>query len=99
MNPDDSRPWFLTNADTPTDGCVRGWLNYSGSTDNTNILFLLDPQYAKLGPYTKSPKIYRCPADRSCTYGRTGDERVRSISMSQAIGPDTKNTDAHPRGQ
>src|SRR5207237_4862429 len=57
MYPDDSRGWFPPNEDNQTGGWVRGWLNYSGSTDNTNILFLIDPQYAKLGPYTKSPKI------------------------------------------
>src|SRR5437667_3713468 len=99
MYPDDSNAWFPPNEDNQTGGWVRGWLNYSGATDNTNIQFLLDPQYAKLGPYTRSPKIYRCPADKSCTYGRTGPERVRSISMSQAIGPDRNNKDVAPRGQ
>lgn len=99
MYPDDNRGWFAPNEDNASGGWVRGWLNYSGSTDNTNIQFLIEPQYAKLGPYVKSPKAYRCPADLSCTLGRKGPERVRSISMSQAIGPDLQGTDRPPRGQ
>ena len=99
MYPDDNRGWFPPNEDNANGGWVRGWLDYNGSTDNTNILYLLDPQYAKLGPYTRAPKVYRCPADQSCTFGRRGPERVRSISMSQAIGPDLNNTDRSPRGQ
>ena len=99
MYPDDNRGWLPPNEDNQTGGWVRGWLDYSGSTDNTNILFLIKEQYAKLGPYTKSPKIYRCPADKSCSLGRRGPERVRSISMSQAIGPDNRNSTNPPRGQ
>jgi prepilin-type N-terminal cleavage/methylation domain-containing protein/prepilin-type processing-associated H-X9-DG protein len=29
----------------------------------TNIAFLLDPQYARLGPYTKQASLYKCPGD------------------------------------
>src|SRR5207247_7037732 len=94
MYPDDNNGWLPPNEDNATGGWIKGWLNYSGSTDNTNIQYLIDPQYAKLGPYTKSPKIYRCPADQSRSLGRRGDDRVRSISMSQAIGPDNANKDA-----
>jgi len=98
MYPDDNSGWLVPNEDNATGGWIRGWLNYSGSTDNTNIQYLVNPLYAKLGNYTKSPKVYRCPADRSCTFGRRGDERVRSIAMSQAVGPDNNNKDAG-RGQ
>ncbi len=99
MYPDDNNGWFPPNEDNQFGGWVRGELDYSGSTDNTNILYLLDPRFAKLGPYTKSPGVYKCPADQSRTFGRRGDPRVRSISMSQAIGPDRNNTDKAPRGQ
>jgi prepilin-type N-terminal cleavage/methylation domain-containing protein/prepilin-type processing-associated H-X9-DG protein len=99
MYPDDNGGWFPPNEDNRDGGWVRGDMDYSGSSDNTNILFLLDPRYAKLGPYTRSPGIYHCPADLSRSQGRRGDPRVRSISMSQAIGPDLKNTDKPPRGQ
>jgi prepilin-type N-terminal cleavage/methylation domain-containing protein/prepilin-type processing-associated H-X9-DG protein len=69
-------------------GWVAGWMDFLPSnTDNTNLLFLLDERYAKLGPYTRSPGIYKCPADRSVVPGL--GPRVRSVSMSQAIG--TKN--------
>jgi prepilin-type processing-associated H-X9-DG protein len=34
----------------------------------------------------KQPGIYKCPADRSCASGSVGPPRMRSISMSQAIG-------------
>ena len=29
----------------------------------TNIAFLLDPQYARLGPYTKQASVFKCPSD------------------------------------
>jgi prepilin-type N-terminal cleavage/methylation domain-containing protein/prepilin-type processing-associated H-X9-DG protein len=59
---------------------VGGWLDYSGSTDNTNLNLL---NQGLLAPYLKSYGVYKCPADRSLSRGRTGDPRVRSISMSQ----------------
>jgi prepilin-type N-terminal cleavage/methylation domain-containing protein/prepilin-type processing-associated H-X9-DG protein len=99
MYPDDNRGTFPPNEDNQTGGWVRGWLDYGGSTDNTNIQFLINPQYAKLGPYTKSPSVYKCPADLSRSFGRRGDARVRSIAMSQAVGPDNAGTSRPPRGQ
>ncbi len=63
---------------------VSGWLDFSSSPDNTNTLYLTDPAYAQLGPYTKSTvRIYHCPADRSSVAinGRTF-ARVRSFSMN-----------------
>lgn len=65
---------------------VTGWLDYNGSADDTSIPYLMDPQYAKLAPYLKTPTVYKCPADRSCDHGLTGQPRVRSYSMSQAVG-------------
>jgi prepilin-type N-terminal cleavage/methylation domain-containing protein/prepilin-type processing-associated H-X9-DG protein len=56
----------------------------SGNTDNTNVNKLIDPNFAKLAPYLKSPSIYHCPADNSTVPGE--GQRVRSISMSQAVG-------------
>ncbi|MBM3884073.1 MAG: type II secretion system protein [Verrucomicrobia bacterium] len=99
MYTDDHRGVFPPNEDNQNGGWVRGWLNYNNSSDNTNIAFLLDPQFAKLGPYTRSPGIYKCPTDRSRSGGRTGPPRVRSIAMSQAIGPDLQGTKNPPRGQ
>jgi prepilin-type N-terminal cleavage/methylation domain-containing protein/prepilin-type processing-associated H-X9-DG protein len=65
---------------------VTGWEDYNNSPDDTNISYLIDPQYAKLGAYLKNPAVYKCPADRSCSQGLSGQTRVRSCSMSQAVG-------------
>src|SRR5678816_4498359 len=44
---------------------VSGWLDFNdNNADNTNILLILDPKYAQLGIYTKTPSAYKCPADR-----------------------------------
>ena len=57
-----------------------GWINYRGATDNTNVDLL---QQSLLGPYLKSAAVYKCPADQSLSFGKTGEPRVRSISMNQ----------------
>jgi len=61
---------------------VQGGLGYDGHPDNTNTLYLSN---GLLGPYIKNVGVYKCPADLSKSYGRRGDPRVRSISMSQAF--------------
>lgn len=68
-------------------GWVRGVLDYIGSNPhNTNVAGLTNPQYAKLAPYTQSPGIYKCPADRSyVNIAGKKHPRVRSLSMSQAM--------------
>src|SRR5437867_12282295 len=48
MYPDDNSGWFPPNEDNQSGGWVRGWLDYGGSSDNTNILFLIDSRFAKL---------------------------------------------------
>jgi prepilin-type N-terminal cleavage/methylation domain-containing protein/prepilin-type processing-associated H-X9-DG protein len=68
---------------------AQGFLNYDGgNSENTNVLLLIDPQYAKLGPYTKDPAIYKCPSDRSKV--KVGKNqflpRARSISMNAYAG-------------
>src|SRR5260221_9332075 len=45
---------------------AQGVMNYEQDhPDNTNTSLLIDPQYAQLGPYTKTPAIYKCPDDQS----------------------------------
>mgnify|MGYP005850215559 CR=1 FL=1 len=62
-------------------GWVDGWMDYSkANTDNTNTLLLLN---SSLGPYTQSPRVYRCPADHSEVPGL--GPRVRSISMNAFV--------------
>lgn len=73
---------------TPTgSGWVRGILDYNGANPhNTNLANLLDPNYAKLAPYTQSVGIYKCPGDRSYVVsGGRRFPRVRSLSLSQAM--------------
>jgi type II secretory pathway pseudopilin PulG len=96
---DDNNTVFAPNEEGSADadgyvGWVMGWLNYSGGgsvaglsgTDDTNLTILLDSKYAFFAPYCGSVGIYKCPADESKQYGKTGLPRVRSCSMSQAIG-------------
>jgi len=65
---------------------VAGRECYSGSLDNVNSAILVDSRYSQLAPYDSNPRVYRCPADQSRTFGSSGDPRVRSYSMSQAVG-------------
>jgi prepilin-type N-terminal cleavage/methylation domain-containing protein len=72
---------------------VAGWLNYSGSADDTNTMLLINPTYAKLADYMgRAYGAYKCPADQSCNFGATGIPRVRSVSMNAVVGADTSTT-------
>ena len=72
-----------TLAQTNVTWCV-GWLNNTAYTaDNTNRVMLMNSQ---LGKYAGAAGVYKCPADRSRSKGKTGDERVRSISMNGYLG-------------
>jgi prepilin-type N-terminal cleavage/methylation domain-containing protein/prepilin-type processing-associated H-X9-DG protein len=62
--------------------CV-GWLDLSGRQDNTNVALLMNSQ---LGKYSSAPAVYRCPADKSLSRGKSGPPRVRSISMNSYLG-------------
>jgi prepilin-type N-terminal cleavage/methylation domain-containing protein/prepilin-type processing-associated H-X9-DG protein len=63
---------------------VSGWLDFTANNkENTNLLYLLDPKYAQIGPYLKSAGSYRCPADRSTAkMGTQMLPRVRSVSAN-----------------
>jgi prepilin-type N-terminal cleavage/methylation domain-containing protein/prepilin-type processing-associated H-X9-DG protein len=68
---------------------AQGWMNYDGgNSENTNSALLLDPHYAKLGPYTQHADLYKCPSDRARV--KVGKNkflpRVRSISMNAFSG-------------
>jgi prepilin-type N-terminal cleavage/methylation domain-containing protein/prepilin-type processing-associated H-X9-DG protein len=72
---------------------AQGFLDYDGAnSENTNVLLLIDPRFAKLAPYTKEPKLYKCPSDRSrVQVGRNRfADRVRSISMNMFVGGKAK---------
>jgi len=69
-----------------------GGVGYSG-IDATNSALLVDPRYSCMAAIVNNPKVYKCPADQS-TWSTTGTPghneaaRVRSYSMSQAVGPE-----------
>jgi len=68
---------------------VTGWLDprQANNTDNTNLLFLLQPKYAVLGPYTKSAGVYRCLASKvTARQGTLTLPVVRTVSMSVWMG-------------
>ena len=71
-----------------TGGWVSGIMDYNGGNpDNTNTVYLTDARYAKLAPYTRAARIYKCPADQSAvTINGHREPRVRSISMNHAQG-------------
>ena len=69
---------------------VVGWLDWSTSSDNTNINFLIGENYAKLGKYVGNNKnVFKCPADiyvSTAQKSRGWTARVRSISGNIGIG-------------
>ncbi len=69
---------------------VTGWLDWSLSTDNTNLTYLLEPRYAILAQYFgKQKNIYLCPADKYASQAqrsRGWSSRVRSVSGNIYIG-------------
>lgn len=75
---------------------VVGWLDWTTSQDNTNVLFLIEDKYARLGRYVgKSKNIFKCPADKyvsAVQRGRGWTERVRSISGNIGIGDGNAET-------
>ena len=93
MYPDDHDDYLPPNPEGRAQnvvghGWVSGLLNFSGgNTDNTNTLFLTDPEFAKLAPYHNSAEVYKCPADKSSVrIGGKVHPRVRSLAMNQGVG-------------
>jgi prepilin-type N-terminal cleavage/methylation domain-containing protein/prepilin-type processing-associated H-X9-DG protein len=68
---------------------VGGWLGWPGPypSDNTNLDMIMNPSNSWFAPYLNSAGVYQCPADVSrVTLGGRKYRRVRSMSMSQAMG-------------
>ena len=71
-----------------------GWLDFSGGNSfsaanggaaDTNTYIL--PQLSPLAPYIgRSAGVFKCPADKSLSFGTRGAPRVRSISMNGYLG-------------
>lgn len=77
-----------TGKDSMDASWVAGWLDFTTSTDNTNVNCLVNhaafPYGAFLGPYVKSPTVFKCPSDKSMT--PLMQPRVRSVSMNNFVG-------------
>jgi prepilin-type N-terminal cleavage/methylation domain-containing protein len=90
---------------------VANYESYAGDPGSANWGLLVDARHSQLAPYVSNPAVYKCPADRSCIgiigvgssttpyAGLAGVPRVRSYSMSQAIGPNTNGTIYNASGQ
>ena len=88
--------WQDEQTHVQNENWLSGWLDptTSNTTDNTKTALLLDVKWATLGPYTKSPGVYRCAASRVtclywpvsvCSSWRTSDSKIfPSISGSMA---------------
>jgi prepilin-type N-terminal cleavage/methylation domain-containing protein/prepilin-type processing-associated H-X9-DG protein len=67
-----------------------GWLDWTTSADNTNILFLIDSRYCLLGKYVgNNYKIFKCPADNYLSPQQAARKfpwRARSLSMNSCVG-------------
>lgn len=90
----------LSSGDTNVSWVV-GWEDYNGNIADTNTDFLIKSENGSLlGPYVKSDGAYKCPGDRSRSFGASGPERVRSYSMNNAVGVDgTAQADLHNKPQ
>jgi prepilin-type N-terminal cleavage/methylation domain-containing protein/prepilin-type processing-associated H-X9-DG protein len=75
---------------------VTGWLDWSASTDNTNVNYLIQPRYAVLASYFANTKnVYKCPADKYVSQvqkTRGWPARVRSIAGNIGIGDGNAET-------
>lgn len=88
MYADDNQD-FLAPNEYPTFGgltpTTRNWVVGSmwSGTEAVDASLLVNPQYSALASFLKAPNVYKCPSDKSTLGGR---QRVRSISMNQAVG-------------
>ena len=86
MYGDDFNGWFPPNLQgSGMGGWIQGHMDWSLDTENTNAVLLLA---GKIGPYTRSAGIYKCPADRyvsASQRSRGWSSRARSISMNGFI--------------
>ena len=87
---------FMPGANARERPWVTGWLDWTTSSENTNLNFLLEPRYAVLAQYFGNAKnLYKCPADKylSAAQRRLGWEgRVRSMSGNIYVGEGNAET-------
>lgn len=94
MYADDHDGWLCPNGNTPKTAWVEGVMTFDTNfSDNTNTLYLVDPRYAKLGPYVSSAAVYQCPSDKSMVLvNRRSQRRVRTVAMNDAVGSNAEGS-------
>jgi prepilin-type N-terminal cleavage/methylation domain-containing protein len=102
MYNNDNNGHFAYNAtgEETNNNWVANYESYADDPGSANWGQLVDSHHSLFGPYANNPAVYKCPADRSCIgnstaapwNGLVGTPRVRSYSMSQAVGPNTNGT-------
>src|SRR5688500_5996952 len=69
---------------------ASGWQTWGTEPDNTNVLYIRNQRYARLGPYITTPdSVHKCPSDfylSAAQRQRGWKERVRSVVMNGTIG-------------
>ncbi len=108
MYSQDFSDFLAPNSDNPDNNAgkepedpswVAGIMSYANDpmsiSDATNTDLLVGPNYAQfgsLGPYTRNPRLYHCPGDKSAiTVGKAAYPRARSISMNGWVGFGTRD--------
>jgi prepilin-type N-terminal cleavage/methylation domain-containing protein/prepilin-type processing-associated H-X9-DG protein len=83
----------MAGADETCPSWVAGFMDYSSSSHNTNVNYLVTPGVGDrptgglLGPYTRDYRLYRCPSDNSWVeIDGQRLPRVRSVSMNLYTG-------------
>ena len=89
MYADDFQDLLIPNQPQDLDPNQTNWCTVKmdfmpSHPDNTNFAKLVDPVYSVLGPYIKSPGVFKCPSDPS-SVSQLGP-RVRSVAANQAVG-------------
>ncbi|HEV2394528.1 MAG TPA: prepilin-type N-terminal cleavage/methylation domain-containing protein [Verrucomicrobiae bacterium] len=81
----DCNDWFPPNSIDNPRGFVMGGIKFP---EATNILWLIDPQRAKLGAYIHSAGTWKCPADKTLWTDSGGYSypRMRSYDVNGAVG-------------
>jgi prepilin-type N-terminal cleavage/methylation domain-containing protein/prepilin-type processing-associated H-X9-DG protein len=88
MYADDNAGRLAPNLSDSVNSWVGGIMTFdTPATDCTNTQKLLDPAWAKLGPYVQAADSFRCPSDRSSVVlSGVRYSRVRSYAMNAAVG-------------
>jgi hypothetical protein len=69
---------------------AQGWLDWTTSPDNTNVLLIRTTRFARIAPYIGAAEnVHRCPTDQFVTpvqRSRGWQARVRTVSMNASLG-------------